>query len=70
MKRPLFQVRSLDDGSGYAIDAIWPDAEIVQLPGIHKTPEDAAKWVNQHSQAYIKKVLAARPTNVIPFRRS
>jgi CheY-like chemotaxis protein len=40
--RPLFNVRVLDDGSGYVIDAIFADEKVEQLAGVYQTPEHAA----------------------------
>jgi len=59
MQRPTFQIRALTDGSGYVIDAIWPE-ETEHLPGIHNSREDAERWLSERSEAYATDSVVAR----------
>ena len=52
--RPMFKVRFLDDGSGYVIDAVWPNGNTEQLLGLYTAPLYAQQWVIEHSEAWLK----------------
>ena len=51
--RPIFNVKALETGAGYIIEAIWPDGRIERLVGLYTSPAYAAKWVNEHGEAWI-----------------
>jgi hypothetical protein len=50
--RPIFNVKALDSGS-YFIEANWPDGRTERLVGTYTSPAHAAKWVNEHGDAWI-----------------
>jgi hypothetical protein len=51
--RPIFNVKALETGAGYIIEAIWPDGRIERMVGLYTSPAYAAKWVNEHGEAWI-----------------
>jgi hypothetical protein len=51
--RPIFNVKALESGSGYMIEANWPDGRTERLIGVYTSPAHAAKWVNDHDDAWI-----------------
>jgi hypothetical protein len=51
---PTFNVKAVKTGAGYIIEAIWPDGRAERLIGLYISPDDAAKWVNEHGDAWIK----------------
>jgi hypothetical protein len=51
--RPIFNVKALDAGAGYFIEAIWPDGRTERLVAVYTNPAQAAKWVNEHGDAWI-----------------
>ena len=51
--RPMFNVKPLETGAGYFIEAVWPDDRTERLEGVYTSPADAAKWVLDHSDAWI-----------------
>jgi hypothetical protein len=51
--RPIFNVKALETGAGYIIEAIWPDGRIERLVDLYTSPAHAAKWVNEHGEAWI-----------------
>ena len=53
-ERPLFKVRFLDDGSGYVIDAVWPDGAVEEIPGLYSHTRFAQHWVMEHSEKWIE----------------
>jgi hypothetical protein len=49
--RPIFNVKALETGAGYIIEAIWPDGWIERLVGLYTSPA-AAKWVDERGDAW------------------
>lgn len=41
--KPAFNVRPLDDRSGYVIHAHWPDGEIEEIVGMYNAMEGAVR---------------------------
>jgi hypothetical protein len=53
-KKPTFIVRALDDGSGYVIDADWPDGETEEIFGVHRRMEGAVRWLNEEGESWTR----------------
>jgi hypothetical protein len=52
--RPTFNVKALKTGTGYVIEAVWPNGQTERVVGLHISPEHAAKWVNEHGASWIE----------------
>jgi hypothetical protein len=50
---PMFNVKALETGAGYFVEAIWPDGRTERLVAVYMSPAHAAKWVVDHSDAWI-----------------
>jgi hypothetical protein len=59
--KPLFSVRANGAQGGYVIDAVWPNGEAEQLVGIYRSTEDAARWVNERSDAWVRERMKPTP---------
>jgi hypothetical protein len=44
--------RELPDGSGWIVQASWPDREPEQLVGVFTSPQGAELWIEFSSQAW------------------
>jgi len=53
--RPTFKIRFLPDGSGYVIDAEWPNGKAEQLSGLYVAERFARQWLIEKSEAWIKE---------------
>jgi hypothetical protein len=54
VRKPTFIVRALDDDAGYLIEAHWPDGEIEDVSGVHRTMDGAVKWLNEEAEPWVK----------------
>jgi hypothetical protein len=52
--KPTFNVRPLDDRSGYVIEAHWPDGETEEIVGVYNAMEGAVRWLNEEAEFWIR----------------
>ncbi len=52
LRLPVFAVKALKDGSGYAIEAVWVDGSTEQLVGVYVRPEAAERWIAEHGEEW------------------
>jgi hypothetical protein len=53
-ENPVFSVRSLGNGTDYVIDVRWPDGATEEVRGVFASPDDAAGWVNDSSDSWVR----------------
>jgi hypothetical protein len=61
---PVFSVRSsvrsLGNGTDYVIDVLWADGTMEEETGVFASPDDAARWVNDHRESWMRDRLGMK----------